>query len=82
MFAFFLTFFLTLLVAVIYEGSFNAYGIPEFVVGPEFGISETGNLQFLYGFSYFRVIKQVSRNWRFPVLQMPNSGPTTNSGIP
>ena len=34
------------LVAVINEGSFNAYGIPELVVGPEFGIRETGNLQF------------------------------------
>ena len=62
MFAFSLTLFLTLLVAVIYEGSFNAYGIPEFVVGPELGISETGNLQFFYGFSYLRIIKQVGRN--------------------
>ena len=56
------TFFLSFLVAVIYEGSFNAYGIPEFVVGPKFGISETGNLQLLYGFSYLWVIEQVGRN--------------------
>ena len=60
--AFSSSFFLTFLVAVIYEGSFNAYGIPELVVGPEFCIRETGNLQLLYGFSYFWVIEQVGRN--------------------
>ena len=43
-------------------GSFNAYGIPEFVVGTELGISKAGNLQLLYGFSNLRVIKQVGRN--------------------
>jgi len=56
------SFFLTFLVAVIYEGSFNAYGIPKLVVGSEFGIRETGNFQFLYGFSYLRIIKQIGRN--------------------
>ena len=56
------SFFLTFLVAVIYEGSFNAYGIPKLVVGSEFGIREAGNLQLLYGFSYLRIIKQIGRN--------------------
>ena len=60
--AFLYTFLYAFLVAVINEGSFNAYGIPELVVGPEFGICETGNLQFFYGFSYLRVIKQIGRN--------------------
>ena len=44
--AFLYAFLYAFLVAVINEGSFNAYGIPELVVGPEFGIRETGNLQF------------------------------------
>ena len=58
------SFFSSFLVAVIYEGSFNAYRIPELVVGSEFGIREAGNLQLLYGFSYLRVIKQVG--WNLP----------------
>ena len=61
-YAFSSAFFHSFLVAVIYEGSFNAYGIPELVVGSELGIREAGNLQLFYGFSYLWVIEQVGRN--------------------
>lgn len=60
--SFFHTLFFTFLVSVIQKGSFNAYGIPEFIVGTKFGICEARNLQLLYGFSNLRVIKQVGRN--------------------
>ena len=56
------TFLYAFLISVIHKGSFYAYRIPEFVIGTEFGICETGNLQLLYGFPYLRVIEQVGRN--------------------
>lgn len=56
------SFFLTFLVSVVQESSFNTYSVPKLVVGTEFGIRESGYLQFIYGFPYLRVIKQVGWN--------------------